>query len=155
MNLTQNVERAAKIIPDKTAIIFEDRMIQYGELNQLAGRLGSAMLAQGVKRGDRVALYLPNIPEFIVCYLATLKIGAIAVSVNPMLKSAELKYILNDCGAVMLFTVSELLPNIIREDYADLKHVVICEGAGAGNPACPDARRWICHGRQCLPNSRC
>ena len=47
--------------------------------------------------------------NFAVCYFATLKTGAIAVSVNPMLKSYELKYILNDSGAVLLFTVGELL----------------------------------------------
>ena len=145
MNVIQNVERAAKIFPDKTAIIFEDRHIQYEELNKTASRLADKMKAQGVQKGDRVALYLPNIPEFIICYIATLKIGAIAVSVNPMLKIEELKYVLNDSGSVLLFTVGELLTNVKRELYTTLKHVVICEGETGGNPAISD---WISSGSE-------
>ncbi len=134
MNVTQNVEQAARIFPDKPAIIFEDREITYGQLDQQASRLASAMKKKGVQQGDRIALYLPNIPEFIVCYAAILKVGAIAVSINPMLKSAELKYMLNDSGSVLLCTVGELLPLVKREDYPDLQHVLICEGDAQGNP---------------------
>jgi long-chain acyl-CoA synthetase len=134
MNVTQNVERAAKFFPEKEAIIFEGRKIRYGELNRSANRLANALKSNGVGQGDRVALYLPNIPEFAICYIATLKIGAIAVSVNPMLKSEELKYILNDSGSVVLCAVGELLPNVRRNDYPALKHVLICEGEAQGNP---------------------
>lgn len=128
MNVAQNIETAARLFPVKTAILFEGRHIQYKQLNAAVNRLANAMQANGVKKGDRVALYLPNIPEFAICYLATLKMGAIAVSVNPMLKAYELKYILNDCCAGLLFTVGELLENIDREEYENLKHLVICEG---------------------------
>ncbi len=128
MNLVQNIETAAKLFPDKTAILFEGKQITYSELNTSANRLANAMKTNGVKKGDRIGLYLPNIPEFAYCYYATLKIGAIAVSVNPMLKAYELKYILNDSGAVLLFTVSELLENLETEEYEALRHVVVCEG---------------------------
>jgi long-chain acyl-CoA synthetase len=134
MNVTQTVERAAKFFPDKAAVIFDERTITYAELNALANRLAHAMDSNGIRRGDRVALYLPNIPEFIVSYLATLKIGALAVSVNPMLKSEELKYILNDCGARLLCTAGDLLPNVRQPDYPELKHVLICEGDAADHP---------------------
>lgn len=134
MNVTQNVEQAARIFPDKPAIIFEDHEITYGQLDEKASRLANTMQKKGVKQGDRVALYLPNIPEFVVCYIASLKIGAVAVSVNPMLKSAELKYLLNDSGSVMLCTVGELLANVKREDYPGLQHVLVCEGESHGNP---------------------
>ena len=140
MNVTQNVEQAAKIFPDKPAIIFEDREITYGQLDDRASRLADTMQKKGVKKGDRVSLYLPNIPEFIVCYIASLKIGAIAVSVNPMLKSAELQYILNDSDTVLLCTAGELLSNVKREDYPDLKHVLVCEGDANGNPTIDE---WI------------
>lgn len=84
MNLVQNIETAAKLFPDKTAILFEGKQIKYSQLNASADRLANAMKVNGVKKGDRVGLYLPNNPEFAVCYYATLKIGAIAVSVNPL-----------------------------------------------------------------------
>lgn len=133
MNATQNVERAALFFPDKAAIIFEDRQISYKTLNHSANRLATALKARGVSQGDRVALYLPNIPEFAICYLATLKIGAIAVSVNPMLKSEELQYILNDSGSMLLCTVGDLLPNVRPDDYDTLAHIVVCEGETHGH----------------------
>ena len=134
MNIAQNVERAAIFFPDKTAILFEGRQISYRELNQTSNRLASAFAAHGIYKGDRVALYLPNIPAFVICYLAAVKIGAIAVSVNPMLKAEELKYLLNDSGAVLLCTVGELLPNVHSEDYPSVAHVLVCEGESQGNP---------------------
>jgi len=133
MNVSQNIETAAKLFPDKTAILFERKQIRYRELNASANRLANAMKANGVQKGDRVGLYLPNIPEFAICYYATLKAGAIAVSVNPMLKSYELKYILNDSGVVLLFTVEELLENLKREEFENLNHVVVCEGDPRGH----------------------
>ncbi|BBO93151.1 long-chain-fatty-acid--CoA ligase [Desulfosarcina ovata] len=150
MNVTQNVEQAAKIFPEKAAIIFEGRNISYGELNSQATRLASTMTKQGVGKGDRVALYLPNVPEFIICYIATLKIGAVAVSVNPMLKSGELKYILNDSGSILLCTVDELLPNVKKDDYPDLKHVLVCEGDAQGNPT---INEWIQDGSESMASS--
>ena len=116
MNIAQNVERAAIFFPDKTAILFESRHIYYKELNQTSNRLANAFAVHGINKGGRVALYLPNIPAFVICYLATVKIGAIAVSVNPMLKSEELKYLLNDSGAVLLCTVGELMTNVRPDD---------------------------------------
>jgi long-chain acyl-CoA synthetase len=85
----------------------------------------------GVKAGDRVALYLPNIPEFSVTYLAVVRLGAIAVSVNAVFKSEEVKYILNDSGAKIVCTTVELLPNIPREECPAIEDVITCEGAGA------------------------
>ena len=132
MNIAQNVERAAIFFPDKIAILFEDRQITYKELNQAGNRLANAFAAHGIGRGDRVALYLPNIPEFAICYLAAVKIGAIAVSVNPMLKSDELKYLINDSGSKLLCTVGELLPHVIADDYPTVAHVLVGEGDASG-----------------------
>ena len=133
MNIAQHVERAAKLFPERTAIMFENMQLQYGELNTRINRLTNALIANGVQRGDRVALYLPNIPEFIICYLAVLKVGAVAVSINALFKSEEVKYIINDSGAVVLFTVGDLLPNVPRADCPTLKHVVVCAGDAQGS----------------------
>ncbi len=138
MNITQNVERAARFFPARTAIIFEGTQISYADLNTRANRLANALKANGVARGDRVALYLPNIPEFAVCYYAALKAGAIAVSINSIFKSEEVKYIVNDSGAIALFTTSDLLPNVPRADCPALKHLVVCTGDAQGNIALDD-----------------
>jgi len=111
-------------------------------VNAQANRLADALRGQGVQRGDRIALYLPNIPQFIICYLATLKIGAIAVSINAIFKSEEAQYIVNDSGAVVLFTVGDLLPYVSRSACLTVRQVVVCEGAAQNNPTL-DA--WLDH----------
>ena len=143
MNIAQYVERAAKFFPDRAAILFEGNHLPYAELNAQANRLTNALKANRVGRGDRVALYLPNIPQFAVCYLAAMKAGAIAVSINAIFKSEEVKYIVNDSGAVALFTVGDLLRYVSRADCPTLKHVVVCEGDAQGNTALDD---WLGQG---------
>ncbi len=143
MNVAQHVERAARWFPDHPAILFEDTRIPYRDLDTRASRLANALRGHGVRRGDRVALYLPNIPAFAVCYLAILKVGAIAVSINSIFKSEEVRYILDDSGATVLFTTGDLLPNVPRPECPSLAHVVICEGQGQG---CPSLDAWIDEG---------
>jgi long-chain acyl-CoA synthetase len=143
MNIAQHVERAAKLFPERPAIIFEHTQLRYDDLNARANRLANALSAKGVQRGDRVALYLPNIPEFAVCYLAVLKAGAVAVSINALFKSEEIMYIVNDSAAVVLFTVADLLPNVPRADCPSLGHIVVCAGDAQGHAALDD---WLSKG---------
>jgi long-chain acyl-CoA synthetase len=133
MNVAQHVEHAAAWFPDHPAILFEGRAVSYRELNERANRVASALRAAGVERGDRVALYLPNIPAFAVCYTATLKVGAVAVSVSSIFKADEVRYILDDSGARVLFTTGELLANVPRADCPALERLVVCEGDAQGH----------------------
>jgi len=134
MNISQSVERAAKFFPDKSAIVFEGTRISYADLNARVNRLANALKANTVGRQTCVALYLPNIPEFVICYLAAVRVGAIAVSINSMYKSEELKYILNDSGCVLIFTTGDLLPNIPLSECPGVKQVLVCEGDPQDHP---------------------
>ena len=141
LNIAQHVERAAKLFPEKPAIIFEGAQLQYADLNTRANRVANALKANGVQRGDRVALYLPNIPQFAVCYLAILKVGALAVSINAILKAAEVKYILDDSESKVLFTTGDLLPNL--KDLTGFQNLsglqlVVCAGDAHGHPTLDD-----------------
>jgi long-chain acyl-CoA synthetase len=78
MNIAQHVERIARRTPGHPAVLFEGRTLTYGVLDQCASALADALRRHGVNRGDRVALYLPNIPAFALAYLAIQKAGAIA-----------------------------------------------------------------------------
>jgi len=127
VNIAQHVERARRSFPDKIALIFEGKTFTYKELNQLANRIANGLCGLGVKRGDRVALFLPNIPEFVISYLGIQKVGAIAVSINVMLKQDEVKFILSDCGAVTLITNEDVLDNVPL-DVPHLIHILIAEG---------------------------
>ncbi len=140
MNMAQHVERAAKFFPDKPAISFEGSALTYRDLNTRIDRLANALTANGVGRGQCVALYLPNIPAFAICYLATVRIGAIALSVNSMYKSEELNYILNDSASVLIVSTGELLSNIPLADCPTLKQVIVCEGDPQGHPTLDE---WI------------
>lgn len=125
MNIARHIEIGVEEFPDHPAIIFEETSITYLQLNRSANQIANALKANGVNRGDRVALYLPNIPEFAICYLAILKLGAIAVSINTMFKSDEVKYIVNDSKPKIIFTVPDLAPNIPLTDCPSLQNVVI------------------------------
>jgi long-chain acyl-CoA synthetase len=133
MNIAQHVEDHSKSFPNHPAIIFEQTCLTYSELNDRANRIKNALDAHGIKRGDRVALYLPNIPEFAVCYLAVMKAGGIAVSINSMFKSDEVKYVINDSGAKIIFTVGDFVRNIPCMECPSVSHVVVCEGDVQGN----------------------
>ena len=105
-------ERAARHYPDKPAILFEDRCPSYRELDHAASRTAHALAKRGVETGDRVALYLPNIPAFGIAYQAVQKLGAIVVSASAMLTTDELAALLEDSGVGVVFTVEALWPRI-------------------------------------------
>ena len=143
MNIAHHVERVAARHPDRIAIVFEGRQITYAALELCASALAGSLQANGIGRGDRVALYLPNIPAFMLAYLAGQKAGAIVVSVNSIFKSEEVKYILNDSGAKMVFTTAELLANLPRSECPTVKKIVICEGAATDASLLSD---WLAAG---------
>lgn len=128
-----NIVRAAQFYPDKPAILFEGGSFTYREVDRQSNRVAHALVGLGIGRGDRVALYLPNIPEFAYVYLGILKVGAIAVSVNAILKSDEVAFILNDSGARLLFTTRTLLVNVTEESSPTLESVVVCDGDSEGH----------------------
>jgi long-chain acyl-CoA synthetase len=147
MNIADNVERGRKFFPHKNALIFEGKSFTYQELDEITNRLTNALRGLSIERGQRVALFLPNIPEFVVSYLAILKIGAIAVSLNVMLKKNEVQFILNDCSAKVLITTELLSENVPISELPELNHILIAEGKSDINSlhhlianASPDAR---------------
>ncbi len=128
MNIAHHVEQGHRLFPDKIALIFEDKSFTYKQLDQLAGQVANGLRGLGIKKGDRVALFLPNIPEFVISYLGILKIGAVAISVNVMFKTAEVSYILNDCAAKAIITTESQSEQILEADLPELQHILIAEG---------------------------
>jgi acyl-CoA synthetase (AMP-forming)/AMP-acid ligase II len=95
--------------PDKPALVCEDQVLTYGELDARTTRLAHALAARGVGPDDRVAIMLPNSIEFFEVWAAATKVGAPVVLVNWHLKRDELAYILEDSGAKLLVAHAELL----------------------------------------------
>jgi len=100
--------------PTHPAIIFGarlgtrvlDRTLHYLHLNDAVNRFASALQQLGVKKGDRVAIFLPNCPQFVIAFYGTLRAGGIAVPCNPLYVERELERQLNDAGAVIIITLS-------------------------------------------------
>jgi long-chain acyl-CoA synthetase len=134
VNIADNLDRAAKQFPDKPAIMAEDRTLTYRDLREYVDRVAHGLVSQGVQPGDRVALFLPNIPEFAVAYFAAQKVGAVAVAVNVMLTSEEVRYVVDDSGARLLFTTADLVAHLtgFLGDGLAPEQVIICEGYAPG-----------------------
>ena len=96
MNVAANLVRNATLLPDKVAIRFGERAISYAEFDRAANQVANGLRALGVGRGDKVALACPNLPYFPIAYYGILKLGAVVVPINVLLKGAEIAYHLKD-----------------------------------------------------------
>lgn len=131
------VEKNARRIPNRLAIIDGVRGITYTyrELNAQVNAMANALQSLGIQKGDRVALYLRNVPEFIVAFMATSKIGAISVPFNIMLKKMEIEYILNHSEAKIVFGMAEetdenILP--ILDSLPYVEKIISVQGLAGG-----------------------
>jgi len=101
------------------AIYYFDRAISYDDLDRESDALASGLVARGIQRGDRVAMYCQNIPQFIIGQYGIWKAGAIMVLCNPMFKQRELSYHLTDSGAIALICQESLWESVARETVPD------------------------------------
>ncbi|MCC5691584.1 AMP-binding protein, partial [Klebsiella pneumoniae] len=88
-------EESAERVPEGDAARYFDETISYSELNDLADRFATLLAERGVEKGDRVAVYTQNNPQFLIAQYGAWKRGAVFVPINPMLKEKELDYHLN------------------------------------------------------------
>jgi long-chain acyl-CoA synthetase len=94
--------------PDKAAIVFYGREISFAELDRLSDRCAALLHCYGVRQSDRVAVMLPNCPQFHIVFFGILKLGAVHVPINPLFKEHELIYELNDAGARIIIVLDQL-----------------------------------------------
>ncbi len=99
VSVPQAFDEACDRNRDRRAVVFYGRDITYGELRDATDRLANALAVLGVKKGDRVALFLLNSPQFIIAYFAALKCGATVTPISPVYTSHEVRYQIEDSGA--------------------------------------------------------
>ncbi len=111
---------------DKVVLYFQDRKYTFREINDSVNRLGNALKSLGVEMENRVAILLPDCPEWAVSLFAILKIGAVAVPLNTMLKPSDYEYILGDSRAKVLIASPDLLEKVeeVKGKLKHLKHIV-------------------------------
>jgi long-chain acyl-CoA synthetase len=104
------LEKTAKEHPEKAAIAYFEREITYAELDSLSNQFAGALAALGVKKGARVAIFLPNIPQFLIAYFGILKVGAVLTAISPLHKEREVEYQLTDSEAETIIALDSLYP---------------------------------------------
>ena len=117
----------AQRFPEKEAVIFQGQKISYRELDGLTNSIANALSGIGVKKGDRIALYMTNRPEYIISFYAAARLGAVATPLNPAYKKDEIQHQLNDAEASVLVVQESLYPLVksVRSKVPSLKEVVI------------------------------
>ncbi|MDY7226528.1 long-chain-fatty-acid--CoA ligase [Hyalangium rubrum] len=132
MNIAQGLEAAARRRPEHPALRMDALVLTYRELLEAVNRLAVGLGGEGLRAGERVCLFLPNGPEFVIAYFAVLKLGAVAVSVSVMSKAEELRHIVNDSQAAVLLTRRELLPQVPGREQLPTVRLLLAEEAGDG-----------------------
>ena len=105
--------------PSGDAVRYFDGALTRRELDEQSDALASALLANGFSRGDRLAVYLQNVPQFVIAMVATWKAGGVMVSINPMSRTRELTYLLKDSGAKVLVALEALYDEVARDVVPD------------------------------------
>jgi len=119
----------ARRFPDNDALVYPERNLRYSysRLNDSCRRIAKGLLRIGIKKGDNIAIWAYNVPEWVLLQFASAKIGAVLVTINTSYKSAELEYILEQSDSTSLFMVGSFKDT----DYVETLGVVVPEAAGS------------------------
>lgn len=110
--LFELLEEAARKYPESPCTIFKGAKISYTEMNEITDRLAAGLADLGVKKGDRVGIFMPNTPQFVMAYFAILKIGAVAVASNFQYSAREIEHQANDSGMEVILVMSNFYHKI-------------------------------------------
>jgi len=126
MNLKLLVAEAAKQYKEKTAVVMGHQQISYAELDRASNKIANALIKMGITKGDRVAMLLPNSPEFVIIYFGIVKSGGIAVPLDTKYKAAELNSLFEDCQPKILVIDSSLLKSIVSAlpQFKSIEHII-------------------------------
>jgi long-chain acyl-CoA synthetase len=108
------LEDAASKHPNSPCTIFKGAKITYREMNELTDRVAAGLASLGVKKGDRVGIFMPNTPQFVMVYFGVLKLGAVVVATNPLYTAREIEHQVNDAGIEIMLVMSNFY-NTIKE----------------------------------------
>jgi long-chain acyl-CoA synthetase len=123
--------QAAEEHRGRNALSFYGTTFEFGRLHALVEKMAATLAASGVSKGDRVALMLPNCPQYVISFFATVRLGAIVTQINPMYVEREIEHILNDSGAetiVVYAAVYERVKAVLPD--SNLKNVTVVDFEG-------------------------
>jgi long-chain acyl-CoA synthetase len=123
------LDESASNYPDQVYTIFNDATRTYAQVKDTADRIAHFLASRGIQKGDRVAIFLPNLPHYPAIFFGILKAGAVCVTCNPLYTANELNYQLNDAGAKAVFCMDhpEFYPTTVEAiKGTGIETVVIC-----------------------------
>ncbi|MBW1873735.1 MAG: AMP-binding protein, partial [Deltaproteobacteria bacterium] len=127
--LSSLIDDAARDYPDNVYTIFNGASRTYAQVQDTANRIANFLISRGIKKGDRVAIFLPNLPHYPAIFFGIVKAGAACVTCNPLYKADELNYQLKDSGAKAVFVMDhpEFYPTAQKAVAgSDVETVVVC-----------------------------
>ncbi|MGD9014404.1 MAG: long-chain fatty acid--CoA ligase [Candidatus Omnitrophota bacterium] len=129
-NLIEMLNITAAANPDRIAMYFLDKRITYKELSCASSRFAQGLINLGIKKGDRIAIFLSNSPEFVIAYFGIIKTGSTVVPVNNMFRQQETEFVLKDANASAVVTSLTYLDIIrpIKEKQKILKNIILVDG---------------------------
>ncbi|MEW6240032.1 MAG: long-chain fatty acid--CoA ligase [Chloroflexota bacterium] len=110
--LFQFLEKSAQKYPDRACTIFKGAVVTYKEMNEITDRIAGALAKMGVKKGDRVGIFMPNTPQFVMAYFGILKAGGVVVATNPLYTPTEIEYQASDAGIEVMFVMTNFYKTI-------------------------------------------
>ncbi len=120
------LQATAEKYPQKFALAFSGNKIDYSHLDMFSNQFAHALEKLEITKGDRVALFLPNIPQFVIAYFGVLKAGAVVTTISPLHREREVEYQLSDSGAQTIVALDSLYPIVEKvRKKTQLKQVII------------------------------
>ena len=106
------LEESARKYPDRACTIFKGAVMTYKEMNAITDRVAAALVDLGVKKGDRVGIFMPNTPQFVMAFFGILKAGGVVVATNPLYTPPEIEHQANDAGIEYMFVMTNFYNTI-------------------------------------------
>ena len=120
------LEQSASRFPLRACTLFKDQAVSYARMERLSSALAAGLAAMGLEPGGRVALILPNCPQFVLAFYAVLKAGGVVVATNPGYKAAEMAFQLADCGAKIIIALDSLAAMLTEIGaQTDARHIIL------------------------------
>jgi long-chain acyl-CoA synthetase len=123
------LDDSAREFPNQVYTVFNDATRTFAQVKDTADRVANFLTSRGIKKGDRVAIFLPNLPHYPAVFFGILKAGAACVTCNPIYKAGELQYQLKDAGAKAVFCMDhpEFYPTTVKAvEGTEVETVVVC-----------------------------
>src|SRR4030066_1133121 len=114
------LEESARKYPDSPCTIFKGAVITYREMDELTDRLAASIASLGIKKGDRVGIFMLNTPQFVITFFSILKAGGVVVAINPLYSPREIEHQVNDAGLEVMFVLSNYY-NLVKQTQPKTK----------------------------------